>query len=178
MAGTGTGGHRPVSDVGSAAALVLAAVFAWAGIAKLTQRERTTATFTALGIPGATLLGTALPVAEVLLAVALVVVPGVAAYAALALIAAFTTFLVRTLRRGVPVACGCFGSASAEPVSAIEVVRNLLLGVAALVATAATGPGIPDRTAALVVAAATAGGALALADARRRTVGGRLRAGR
>lgn len=178
MAGTGTGGHRPVSDIGYAAALVLAAVFAWSGIAKLAQRQRTTTTFTDLGIPGAPLLGTALPVVEVLLAVALVVAPGVAAYAALALITAFTTVLVRTLRRGLRVACGCFGSASAEPVSAVDVVRNVLLGVAALAATAATGPGVPDSTAALVVAAATAGGGLALADARRRTAGGRLRAGR
>jgi hypothetical protein len=178
MAWAGTGGHRLVSDVGYAAALVLAAVFAWAGVAKLARRQRTTATFTALGLPGAPLLGTALPVAEVLLAVALVTVPGVAAYAALALITAFTTFLVRTLRRGVPVACGCFGSASVEPVSGIEVVRNLLLGVAALAATAATGPGLPSREAVLVVAAATVGGALALADARRRTTGERLRTGR
>ena len=178
MAGTGTGGRQPVIDIGYASALVLAAVFAWAGIAKLAQRQRTTTTFTALGIPGAPVLGTALPVAEVLLAVALVVVPGVAAYAALALITAFTTFLVRTLRRGVAVACGCFGSASAAPVSAVEVVRNVLLGVAALAATAATGPGVPGRNAVLVVVAATAGGALALADARRRTTGGRLRAGR
>ena len=152
-----------MTDVAYAAALLLAGVFAWAGVAKLTDRDPTATTLTALGIPGSRVVGTVLPVVELLLAAALVAVAAVAAYAALALLAAFTTFLVRAVRSGVPVPCGCFGSASTRPVSAREVLRNLLLGAAALAATAAAGPEVPSPAAVLTVAGAAAVGAVLLA---------------
>lgn len=162
-----------MSDVGYAAAVVLAVVFAWAGTAKLADRHRTATTLAALGLPRASLLGTALPIVEIALGAGLLAVPATAAYAALALLAAFTTFLVRAVGTGVPVPCGCFGSASARPVSAVEIARNLLLGAAAVVATFATGPRVPGPGAVLVALAATAIGAAALAGAgsRRRATG-------
>jgi uncharacterized membrane protein YphA (DoxX/SURF4 family) len=163
-----------VSGLGYACALLLAGAFAWAGAAKLSDRARTTTTFAALGVPGAGALGRALPVGEVVLAIGLVVVPGLASFAALGLLAAFTTFLVGAVRRHLPVACGCFGSASEEPVGRVDVVRNLLLVAAALVATSASGPQVPGLGAVVVVAvaAATATGALAAARRRERGVVG------
>jgi len=160
-----------VSEVAYATALVLAVLFAWAGAAKLADRGRATRTFAAFGLPAARVLGTAVPVVELLLAAGLVVVPAVAAYAALGMLAAFTTFLVLAVRAGVEIGCGCFGSARDEPVSTVEVLRNVLLAGAALVASFATGPVVPGLDAVVLVSTAVALAAvlLALADLRRRT---------
>ncbi len=160
-----------MTEVAYATAVVLAGLFAWAGAAKLADRRRTTTTFAAFGLPAAGLLGTAVPVAELGLAVGLLVVPVIASFAALALLAAFTTFLVRAVRAGVDVGCGCFGSARAEPVSTVEVLRNALMAGAALVTTFADRPLVPGLDAIIVVSttAALAAVVLALADLRRRT---------
>lgn len=166
-----------MSDVPYATAVVLAGIFAWAGAAKLADRRGTTATFAAFGLPAAGLLGTAVPVTELLLAVGLLTVPALAAYAALALLAAFTTFVVRAVRAGVDVGCGCFGTASAEPVSTVEVLRNVLLTGAAVVASFAAGPLVPDLPSVILVAAVTALAAVALALGRRRRTGSALAAG-
>ena len=157
-----------MSDVAYAAALVLAGLFAWAGASKLLQRDRTTRTFAAFGLPAPHVLGTAVPATELLLAVGLVLIPAVAAYLALGLLAAFTTFLLRAVRAGVDIGCGCFGSASTAPVSAVDVLRNGLLGACALVATLATGPTVPGLGSILLVAAAAAAGLAGLTIAARR----------
>ena len=157
-----------MSDVAYAAAVLLAGLFAWAGASKLLHRERTTRTFAAFGLPAPHVLGTAVPAVELLLAVGLLVVPAVAAYLALGMLAAFTTFLVRAVRAGVDVGCGCFGSASTAPVSSIDVLRNGLLGAAALVATFATDPSVPGLGAVLLVAAAAGGAVTAFVVAARR----------
>ena len=161
---------RPPSmtDLGYAAALLLAALFAWAAIAKLSSPGRTRQTFAAFGLPAPRVLGAALPVAELALAVGLVALPAVAAYVALGLLAAFTTFLVRAARGGADVGCGCFGSARAEPVGRVELLRNGLMACAALVASFATEPRIPSPSAVLLVLAATAVASLGLAALRRR----------
>jgi hypothetical protein len=161
-----------MASVGYLAALVLAALFAWAGVAKLGARRRTTRTFRALGLPAPDGLAVAVPAIELALALGLVVVPGWAAAGALALLAAFSLFLARAVRAGVDVGCGCFGSAGSEPVSFVELVRNGLLGIAAAAALAAPHPVAPSLAAVLVAGAALAIAGLVLALAElKRTVG-------
>ena len=158
-----------MEGVAYCSALVLAGVFAWAGAAKLRDPAGTRRSFTGLGLPGSFVVG--VPVAELALAVGLMVVPPWAAVAALALLAAFTTVLIGALRAGSDVGCGCFGTSRREPVSFVEVVRNGLLAVAAAVAVAADRPLVPDIEHVVLVSTATAlaGLALALCDLRRRT---------
>lgn len=157
-----------MSDVAYVTAVVLAGLFAWAGVAKLLDREQTARAFTALGLPAPGLLSTAVPLVELALAVCLLAFPAPAALAALGLLAAFTTILVRAVRAGVDVGCRCFGSARTEPVSSVEVLRNGLLGGAATVASFATGPVVPQPSAVLLVGAAALAGAAAVAHADRR----------
>lgn len=152
-----------MTDVGYCAALVLAAVFAWAGISKLGSRARTARTFRALGLPAAGTLALAVPAVELALAVGLVLAPGWAAAGALALLAAFTVFLARAVRAGVEVGCGCFGSSGGDPVSTVELVRNGFLAVAAVLALATPWPVVPDLPAVLVAGLGVAIAALALA---------------
>ncbi|MCU1376112.1 MAG: hypothetical protein JWO68_3398 [Actinomycetia bacterium] len=161
-----------MTELGYLAALILAVLFAWAGVAKLGARRRTARTFRALGLPAPAGLAVAVPVVELALAVGLVVAPGWAAAGALALLAAFSVFLFRAVRAGVDVGCGCFGSAGNEPVSYVELARNALLGIAAAVALATPRPVAPSLAAVLVAGAALAiaGLVLALADLKR-TVG-------
>lgn len=151
------------------AALVLAATFAWAGVAKRRERATTERTFRAFGLPAPAALATAVPAAEMVLAVGLVVVPGWAAVVALAVLAGFTTLLARAMRAGVDVGCGCFGTARTEPVSFVELVRNGFLGLAAVVAATSSGPVVPSLAAVVAVttAAAVAAVVLALCDLRR-----------
>lgn len=159
-----------MSELGYLAALVLAAAFGWAGVAKARTPRTTARTFAGLGLPAPAALARAVPAVELTLAAALVVVPGWAAAVALALLAAFTTFLARAVRAGVDVGCGCFGSNSTEPVSSVELVRNGLLASCGLLALAAPAPVAPSLAAVLVVGLAMAMAAvvLALADLRRR----------
>lgn len=163
-------GDAPVNDVSYAAALVLAAVFAWAGVAKLRAGTSTTITFTTLGLPAAGALATVVPLAELALAAGLVLVPGWAAVVALPVLAGFTAYLARAVRAGTVVSCGCFGSARHTPVSAVELVRNGFLALAALVAVGATRPLVPGLAAVVAVGTAVviAMVVLALADLKRR----------
>ena len=160
-----------MGEIGYAAAVLLAGLFAWAGAAKLAARERTRDSFAAFGLPSPGLLAVALPVGELALALGLLTVPAVASFVALGLLAAFTTFVVRAARGGAEVGCGCFGSARAEPVGAVEVVRNGLMAAAALAASFATGPVVPGVGAVLVVTVAAALGGLTLTGLRRRPTG-------
>ncbi|MFF3920223.1 MauE/DoxX family redox-associated membrane protein [Streptomyces sp. NPDC001852] len=72
------------------------------------------------------------------------------------LLTVFATGIVRTLRRGVPAACRCFGSAT-RPLKRRHVVRNLALAVISVAATAAL-----LRTGSHTGPVRIAGGALAL----------------
>lgn len=159
------------AEVGYAAALVVAAVYLVAGVAKLSDRPATATTFAALGVPAPRPMATAVPLAEIGLGAGLVVAPRPAAAVALAVVAAFTAVIVRALRRGLRVGCGCFGTARREPLSFVEVVRNGLLAVATAVALLAPAPRWPGLAAAVLVTTATAAGAVALAlcDVRRAT---------
>lgn len=149
-----------MDGLGYAAAVVLAALFARAAQAKLGDRTGTAETFTALGLPPAAAVG--VPVAEVVLAVALLVVPGWASAVALAVLAAFTTFLARAVRAGVTVGCNCFGSARHAPVSWVEVLRNLLLAGLALAGLTATSRTVPSPVALAVLLVALVAGFVVL----------------
>ena len=121
------------------------------------------------------LLARIVPVVEVLLALALVARPAIAAWPALVLLGAFTFVIWLAIARGVAAPCSCFGTARKEPVSTNEIVRNGMLAGLAIVASAAHGsaawPGLPQL---VLVTVATALGrvGLALADFRRQ--GGRI----
>lgn len=168
----------PVDDVARAAALVLAAVFAVAAVAKLRQPTATSSSFAALGLPAAGLLAYAVPAVEAALAVALVVAPAPAAWAGLVLLAVFTLVLARAIARGTDAPCACFGSArrAREPVSGVELVRNAMLAALAIVATGApTGDtGVPSLPALVIVTLAVAAGRLVLGLVDLRRHGGRI----
>lgn len=159
-----------MNEVLYAMALALAAVFAWAGAAKAVAPQRTKRTFAALGLP--TWLATIVPVVELALGAGLVVAPAVVAWAALAMLVAFTTLLAHVVARGEAVACGCFGSARPEPVSFVDLVRNgLLIAAAAAVGLGATTADAPGLAAIITASGLTAVALLvvALADLKRRT---------
>ena len=151
----------------------LAATLAVAGIAKLRRPRATAAGFAALGLPWPDLLARVVPVVELAVAAGLVVVPRPAAAAALVLLVAFTAVLARVVARGEAVACGCFGTARQEPVSVVELTRNGMLAVLAVVTlltSDATTPHLADVV--LVTTAAALGWVvLALLDVRRTTGG-------
>lgn len=149
------------------AALVLAGVLAWAGVAKLARPRTTAASFAVLGVPGARVV----PVVELVVAVALVVRPPVGAFAAAALLTAFGLVLLRAMRWGV--GCACFGGAASQPAGVREAMRNA--GLLALALAAAPGrPGVPGVAEVVLVTTAVALGAVGLAAAGARREVGRL----
>ncbi|WP_028474128.1 MauE/DoxX family redox-associated membrane protein [Nocardioides alkalitolerans] len=125
-----------------ATAGTLLGVLAVAACAKLRDLDGTRAAWRDLAppvlrpVPGAPLL----VAAELACAVGLLL-PGAAGRAALVLtvclFVAFTAALAAAARRDVPVACGCFGSWSREPVDAVSVLRTAGLTVVAAVALVA-----------------------------------------
>jgi hypothetical protein len=152
------GGAAVIPDVAYAAALLLAGVLGWAGVAKLRRPAATAAAFTDLGLPAPAGLAVAVPAAELAAAALLAVRPPLGGLVAAALLAAFSGLLAARLRAGVHVACACFGSSRTAPVSSVELVRNLMLGVAALAAVAAR-PALPPVEA-IVAVTVTAAAAL------------------
>ena len=123
-----------------AAALALAAVLAWAGVAKLRRPGATADDFAELGLPGAGLLSIAVPVAELVTAILLVLVPGWGGVVAFGLLAVFTANLAMVVRSGRLVSCACFGGSSRDPVSSRHLVRNLVLLAMAMAAATVTEP--------------------------------------
>lgn len=153
-------------------ALALAGVFAWAGAAKLRSTATTAGTFAALGLPGPAVLARVVPAVELALAVALVTVPAAGATVSLAILAGFSVVLARSLRAGDTVSCGCFGTATDEPVSSLELARNAVLGLLAVVALLATGPVRPGLDDVVLVSTAGVVAMIGLALVRlRRDVG-------
>jgi thiol-disulfide isomerase/thioredoxin len=124
---------------GSFALGVLVVAFGVAGAAKLGHPGRALAAMRGLGVPARLQrqgFAHALPVAELLLALALGLTGGAvraaAVLCAFGALLAFTVLLVRVLRRGEAVDCDCFGALSAgRPVTWRSVARNLLLMLAA-----------------------------------------------
>lgn len=151
------------------ARMLLAVVFATAGVAKLLDRDGSRDALAGFGAPGAALpaLAILLPLAELATAVALVP-RGSAQWggaAALVLLLAFAAGIANAMRRGAAPDCHCFGQLHSAPAGRGTLVRNLAIAVpAALIVVDGPGPSVSswvaDRTAAELVAV---GGCLAAA---------------
>src|SRR5882724_5507916 len=105
-----------------AARLILFAVFALAGIAKLLDREGSREAARGFGVPErlAGFVGVALPLAE-LTAAGLLLVPTTAqagAILALALLGGFIVAIAAAMARGEAPDCHCFGALHSEPAGA------------------------------------------------------------
>jgi peroxiredoxin len=117
------------------ARLVLAAVFVVAAVAKLADRAGTRQAIVDFGLPQrfAPILGIALPVAE--LAVAIALIPKATAWwgavGAMVLLLAFIGGIGYNLARGKQPDCHCFGQLYSAPVGWTTLIRN---GILALVA--------------------------------------------
>jgi hypothetical protein len=153
----------PVANLGSTAALLLAATFTVAAAAKLRTRAATAAAFADLRVPAAPVAAVAVPVAELAVAAALVVAPRPGGVAATCLLVGFTAVLVRAARAGTPVRCACFGSTSADPGVAAALVRNGLLLGAALASLGASGPRAPRLDSLVAVTSAWSAGTVVVA---------------
>ena len=172
-----------MGDVGYGLAVILAAVFALAAVAKARQPEATARSLGDFGIPAPALVARGLPVAELALAAALVVVPAPAAWAALVLLVGFSIVLGVGRRHGVTAPCACLGGGSGgrrgdadaePPTPAAELVRNGLLAAAAVLATGATSPHWPGLPVTVGVTAAAAIAAVVVAAVRLKEITGFL----
>ena len=119
------------------ARLVLAAVFATAGVSKLFDLDRSRQAMRAFGLPArqAGPAGLLLPLGEVAVAVALLPV-GTAWYGALGALTLLATFLAAigyNLARGRAPDCHCFGQLHSEPAGWSTLARNGVLAVIAAV---------------------------------------------
>jgi hypothetical protein len=147
--------------------IVLAAVLAVAAVAKIADRRALPGQLRAMGLarPWDARLAVGLPVAELVVAVALIAAAHseLPALAAVVLLVAFTVFLVATIRRAVP--CPCFGAVRAgkEHSGPAAIVRNGFLIALAVVATGSISGARPGGT---VVAAAVGAAVAALAVTR------------
>ncbi|MFM8236981.1 MAG: MauE/DoxX family redox-associated membrane protein [Actinomycetota bacterium] len=138
------------ADLAAAARLVVGAALAIAAAGKLADRRAAAARTEVLLGPIGPVVAGALPLVEVLLAVALlawwVPVPGILT---IGLLVAFTFVLGRAARRGVP--CPCFGPGSSRPPGRRDFIRNGLLFAGAILATGSPVGAAPVATASLAV---------------------------
>ena len=123
------------------ARLVLGAVFAAAAVGKLTDRAGSRLAVERFGAPAAAagFLGVALPVAELAIALGLIVTLSAAwaAVGAVLLLVVFCAAIARSLARGDAADCHCFGSVGSAPVGWATLARNAgLIALAGLVAIA------------------------------------------
>ena len=148
-----------------AAAVVLAAVFAIAAVAKLRDLDATESEFDGLGLPRAHFFARFVPLVELAVVALLLILPPAGAIAALVTLAFFTTFLIGRLRSGVRAPCACFGASRAVPLSPLTIVRNFSLMMLAAATLGADRPvRISPADGAVVLAAVLiVGGALHLA---------------
>ncbi len=160
-----------VNQIASASALLLAIVLGWAGVAKLRDLPGTARSFAALGlrVPVVIVVG-----AELATGLVLVLRPRSGGIAATVLLSAFTVVIVRALAARQTVTCGCFGSASNDPVGPATVVRNVLLLGAGATALAAARPEHSLAALLTVALAAVVGLVVVTLVGLRATVGGLL----
>ncbi|NQV97090.1 MAG: hypothetical protein HQ486_04785 [Acidimicrobiaceae bacterium] len=119
-------------------AVVVAAVFVYAGVAKFATFGNWTVQARALGAPDPAVV--LVPVTEISLGVLLVgrwwfiqtVVAGVL------LLIVFTALLLIRLRDAERQPCACFGSTSKRPISWLDVLRNVVLIAVLIVAAVST----------------------------------------
>jgi peroxiredoxin len=131
--------------LGLVAGLALAAVFAAAGLGKLTDRAGTRKAVGEFGAPEWLVapLALVLPIAELATGIALLLTSTrvAGAVAALSLLAVFSAAVGVNLVRGRKPDCHCFGQLHSAPASWKTLVRNALLSGLAVVALAERGPG-------------------------------------
>ena len=131
--------------LGLAAGLVVAAVFAVAGVGKLTDRPGTREAVREFGAPSwlVSPLAQVLPMAELAVVIALLFASTrlVGAVGALVLLGVFSSAIGVSLARGRTPDCHCLGQLHSAPASWKTLVRNALLAGLAAVALAERGPG-------------------------------------
>lgn len=152
--------------------LVLAVVFATAGVAKLLDLPGSRRALADFGVPGRAVRAGAvlLPLAELATAVALLFPPSArwGAVAALLLLLAFVAGIANAMSRGKAPDCHCFGQIHSAPAGRGTLARNAgLAGLAVVVVAAGPGPAITTwieaRTGAELAAAGLAVAAAVLA---------------
>jgi peroxiredoxin/uncharacterized membrane protein YphA (DoxX/SURF4 family) len=118
-----------------AARVVLAAVFAVAGVAKLADRDGFRRAVEDFGVPAklSAVVTIVLPVVELGVAIALISSSFAwwGAFAALGLLAVFVVAIVVNLARGRHPNCQCFGQLHTAPVGRSTLIRNLVLAAVA-----------------------------------------------
>ena len=123
------------------ARLVLAPVFAVAGLAKLANTDKTREMLAGFGVGRRILTFTAmaLPVVELVVATALIAPPAAFAggLAASALLMLFTGMILVNLSQGRHPVCNCFGQIDSAPIGPLTLVRNAALTGLALLVVAA-----------------------------------------
>jgi uncharacterized membrane protein YphA (DoxX/SURF4 family)/thiol-disulfide isomerase/thioredoxin len=127
--------------------VVLAVVFVTAGVGKLRDLEGSRQAMRDFGVPDRAvgIAGTALPLAELVIGLALIFPPTArwAALAALLLLVAFIVGIVRALARGEQPDCHCFGQIHSAPAGRTTLVRNSVLAAgAAVVVVYGSGPAV------------------------------------
>jgi methylamine dehydrogenase accessory protein MauD len=141
--------------------ILLAVVFATAGVGKLLDLQGSKAAARDFGVPRslASVVGVALPIVELAAAVMLVLRPTVTIGAALSLVLllAFIGGIANALRQGVAPNCHCFGQIHSEPAGPSTLIRNgILAALSVFVLVEGKGPAldtwIGDRSAAELVA--------------------------
>lgn len=155
-------------EIASPSALLCAVIFVAAAVAKLQAPSSTKSSVAAFGLPN--WVGPILAPVELLVAIALVLRPQVGGVLAILLLMIFSWLIVRTIRRGEAVRCGCFGGTDQRPVGTDTLVRNLfLLAAAGVAATATPGPATtPSLAAMLTVTGAATSAMLVVALVRTR----------
>jgi peroxiredoxin/uncharacterized membrane protein YphA (DoxX/SURF4 family) len=119
------------------ARLILAAVFAVAGVAKLLDRKGSQEGLEGFGVPAdlAKPAAIALPIVEIVIAILLLPVATAwyGALGALVLLLAFIGGIAYNMSKGRTPDCHCFGSLHSEPAGMSTLIRNGILAVIALV---------------------------------------------
>jgi peroxiredoxin/uncharacterized membrane protein YphA (DoxX/SURF4 family) len=133
-----------MEGIALAARLLLALVFAAAGIGKLLDQPGARRALAGFGVSERLLVPTAvvLPVVELITAVALVARPSArfGAIAALCLLVLFVAAIARAMSRGEAPDCHCFGQLSSAPAGRRTLIRNTVLAAPAVLLVA-YGPG-------------------------------------
>lgn len=163
-AGTGVAGTMSgvMALLGSAAAPVLAALLAWAGVATLLHRARVADRLAALRVPAPGVMAVVVPLVEVGLAALLMVQPADGAAGTLVLVAA--SHVALTWWAGGGLACPRVGSPRLDPVSWADVGRNLGLGALGVLALfGGSAVQVPSLPAVVAVTTTVLCGAVALA---------------
>ncbi len=146
FAGLGIDKITGVESLVLALRVLLGAVFATAGVAKLRDPEGSRNALQEFGLPAplARPGGVLLPLAEIAIAVALLFPPTArwGAIAAAVLLALFVAAIANAMAHGRAPDCHCFGQVHSEPAGRSTLVRNgVLIAIAAVVAVAGSGAG-------------------------------------